>query len=136
MTRNRFKKAKQRSTTTTISSTNHLTTTKAHQFFLEDNDNIDMRKKYIIKNLHPPIDVKDAVNEEYCDNNLLSSDNKTDILRRNITELRKGEFEEVTTGQLNAYIIRLPSSTTNGGSVWIDDQTVELVSPNSDNLST
>ena len=32
---------------------------------------------------------------------------KTDILSTNITELRKGEFEEVTTGQLNAKIIRL-----------------------------
>ena len=58
------------------------------------------------------------------------------IIRRNITELRKGEFEEVTTGQLNANIIRLPSSTTNGGSVSIDDQTVELVPLNLENLGT
>ena len=51
-----------------------------------------------------------------------------------ITELRKGEFEEVTIGQLNANIIRLPSSTTNGGAVWIDDQTVESVSISSNKL--
>ena len=71
MTRNRFNQAKQQTTTTTISSPNHLTTTQAHQLLLEDNDNIDMRKKYINKNLHPPIDMKDAVNKEHCDKNLL-----------------------------------------------------------------
>ena len=49
--------------------------------------------------------------------------------------MRKGEFE-VTTGQLNANIIGLSSSTTNGGTVWIDDNTVELVSLNSSNIST
>ena len=32
-----------------------------------------MRKRYIIKNLQPPIDMKDAVNKEYSGNNLLSS---------------------------------------------------------------
>ena len=126
MTRNRFNQAKQL-TTTTMSSSNHLTTTKAHQLFLEDNDYIDMRKKYIFKNLHPPIDMKDAVSKEYCDNNLLSSNKKADIISKIITEVRKGEFEEAKTGQLIAKIIRLPSSTTNGGSVWIDDQKVELV---------
>ena len=68
MTGNRFNRVKQQSTTTTNSSPNHLTTTKAHQLFL-DNDNIDMREKYIIKNLRPPIDMKDAFNEEYCENN-------------------------------------------------------------------
>ena len=40
---------------------------------------------------------KDVVNKEYCDNNLLSSSNKIDILRRNITELRKGDIDKVTT---------------------------------------
>ena len=66
MSRNRFYQAKKQTTTTKISSLNHLTTTKAHQLFLDDNDNIDMRKKCIIKNLHPPIDLKDAV-KKYCD---------------------------------------------------------------------
>ena len=51
-----------------------------------------------------------------------------------MTELRKSEFEEVTTGQQNANIIRLPSSTTKRGAVRIDDQTVELVSLKSHNL--
>ena len=135
MSTNRCNRAKQQ-TTTTISSPNHLTTTKAHQLFLEDNDNFEMRKNKKIKNLHPPIDMKDAVNKEYWDNNVLSSYNKMEKLSKKITELRKCEFEEVTNGQLNASIIRLPSSTTNGGSVSTDDQTVELVSLNSDNLST
>ena len=78
-------------------STNNLTLSKARGLFLEDNDNIDMKDTYKIKNIHPPIDEKDVVNKEYCDNNLLSSNNKIDILIKNITELRKGEFDEVTT---------------------------------------
>ena len=61
--------------------------------------------------------MKDAVNNEYCYNNLLSCNNKANILIKNMTELRKGEFEVVTTGQLNANNFRLPSSTTNGGYV-------------------
>ena len=48
-----------------------------------------MKDTYKITNVHPPIDQKDVVNKEYCDNNLLSSNNKTDILSKNITELRK-----------------------------------------------
>ena len=46
------------------------------------------------------IDEKDVVNEEYCDNNLLSSSNKIDILSRNITDLRKGDFDKVATKTL------------------------------------
>ena len=129
MTRNRFNQTKHQSKSTSTS-TNNLTLNKARGLFLEDNDNINMKDTYKITNVHPPTDEKDVVNKEYCDNNLLSSNNKIDILSKNITELRKAEFEEVTTGQLNANIIRLPSSTTNGGAVWIDDQTVELVSLN------
>ena len=97
-----------------MSSPNHLTISKAHQLLLDDK-NIDIKSNYKIKNLHRPIDIKDAVNKENCENNLLSSNNKTDISSKNITELRKGEFEEITTGQLNANIFQLPSSTTNGG---------------------
>ena len=59
-----------------------------------------MKDTYKITNVHPPIDEKDVVNKEYCDNNLLSSSNKIDILSRNITELRKGDFDKVTTKTL------------------------------------
>ena len=97
MTRNRFNQAKHKSTST---STNNLTLSKARGLFLEDNDNIDMKDTYKITNVHPPIDEKDVVNKEYCDNNLLSSSNKIDILNKNITELRKGEFDKVTTKTL------------------------------------
>ena len=133
MTRNRFNQAKQKST---LTSTNNLTQSKARGLFLEDNDNIDMKDTYKITNVHPPIDEKDVVNKEYCDNNLLSSSNKIDILSRNITELRKGKFEEVTIDRLNANIIGLPSSTSDGDTVWIDGDTVELVSLNSSNITT
>ena len=91
-----------------------------------------MKDTYKITNVHPP---KDVAIKEYCDNNLLSSNNKLNILSKNITEL-KGEFDEVTTGQLNANIIGLSSSTTDRGTVWIDDKTVELVFLNSSNIST
>ena len=100
MTKNRFNQANYKST---LTSTNNLTLSKARGLFLEDNDNIDMKDIYKITNVHPPIDEKDVVNKEYCDNNLLSSSNKIDILSRIITELRKGDFDKVTTktSQLN-----------------------------------
>ena len=97
MTRNRFNQAKHKSTSTSI---NNLTLSKARGLFLEDNDNIDMKDTYKITNVHPPIDEKDVVNKEHCDNILLSSSNKIDILSRNITELRKGDFDKVTTKTL------------------------------------
>ena len=84
MTRKRFNQAKHKSTSI---STNNLTLSKARGLFLEDKDNIDMKDTYKITNVHPPIDEKDVVNKESCDNKLLSSSNKIDILRRNITEL-------------------------------------------------
>ena len=59
-----------------------------------------MRDTYKITNVHPPIDEKDVVNKECCDNNLLSSSNKIDILIRNITEPRKGDFDKVKTKTL------------------------------------
>ena len=59
-----------------------------------------MKDTYKITNVHPPRDEKDVVNTKYCDNNLLSSSNKIDILSRNITELRKGDFDKVTTKTL------------------------------------
>ena len=64
-----------------------------------------MKETYKITNVPPPIDEKDVVNKEYCDNNLLFSSNKIDILSKNLTELRKGDFDNVTTGQLKATII-------------------------------
>ena len=97
MTRNRFNQAKHKPTST---STNNLTLSKARGLFLEDNDNINMKDTYKITNVHPPRDEKDVVNKEYCDNKLLSSSNKIDILSRNITELRKGDFDKVTTKTL------------------------------------
>ena len=59
-----------------------------------------MKDTYKITNVHPPRDEKDVVIKEYCDNNLLSSSNKIDILSRNITELGKGDFDKVTTKTL------------------------------------
>ena len=102
MTRNRFNQAKHQSGNPLRGSTarNNLTLSKARGLFLEDNDNIDIKDTYKITNVHAPIDEKDVVNEEYCDNNLLSSSNKIDNLSRNITELRKGEFDKVTTTTL------------------------------------
>ena len=95
MTRNRFNQAKNHR-----GNGNNLTLSKARGLFLEDNDSIDMKDTYKITNAHPPIDEKDVVNKEYCDNNLLSSSNKIDILSKNITELRKGDFDKVTTKTL------------------------------------
>ena len=116
MKRNRFNLANyQKTSTSTSTSTKNLTLSKARGLFLEDNDNIDMRNTYKITNVYPIIDKKDVVNKEYRDNNLLSSNNKLYILAKNVTELRKDEIEEVTTGQLNANIIGLSSSTTDGG---------------------
>ena len=59
-----------------------------------------MKDTYKITNVLPPIDEKDVVNKEYRDNNLLSSSNKIDILSKYITQLRKGEFDKVTTKKL------------------------------------
>ena len=102
MTRNRFNQAKHQSenplrgSTSTSTSTINLTLSTARGLFLEDNDNIDMKDTYKITN----VDERDVVNKQYCDNNLLSSSNKLDILSRNITELRKGDFDKVTTKTL------------------------------------
>ena len=39
-----------------------------------------MKDIYKVTNTHPPIDQKDVVNKGYCDNNLLFSSNKKDVL--------------------------------------------------------
>ena len=95
-----------------------------------------MKHTYETTNVHPPIVEKDVINKEYYDNNLLSSNKKLNILSKAITELRKGDFEKFTTGQLNANIIGSQSYTTNDDTEWIDDKTVELVSLISSNIST
>ena len=56
-----------------------------------------MKYTYKITNVHPPIDEKNVVIKEFCDNILLSSSNKIDSLSKNITELRKCEFDKVST---------------------------------------
>ena len=96
MTRNRFNQAKKAS-----SSNISLSPSKAHQLFLEDNHNIDMKDTYKTTTVYIlPIDEKDVLKKEYCDNNLLSSSVKIDFLNNNITELRKGDFDKVTTKTL------------------------------------
>ena len=96
MTRNWFNQAKHKSSST---STNNLTISKARGLFLEDDANINLKNTNKITNVHPPTEEKDVVSKEYCDNNLLSSSNK--ILSRNITELRKGDFDKVTIKHYN-----------------------------------
>ena len=87
MTRNKFYQAKH------ATPTNNLSTSKAHNLFLQVNDNIEMKDTYKVTIVHPPIDEKDVLNKEFCDSNLLFSSNKKDILSKNITELRKGELD-------------------------------------------
>ena len=69
MTRIEFNQAKQQSRKPFLGSAidNSLTTNKARQLVLEDNNKIDM--KYNYKIVHPPIDKQCVVNEEYSDNN-------------------------------------------------------------------
>ena len=59
-----------------------------------------MRDTYKITKVHPAIDEKYIVNKQSCDNNLLSSNKKINTLSKTITELRKGEFDKVTTQTL------------------------------------
>ena len=59
-----------------------------------------MKDTYKITNVYSPRDEKYVVNKEYCDNNIPSSNNEIDILSKNVTELRKGEFDKVTTKPL------------------------------------
>ena len=44
--------------------------------------------------------MKKLLLKEHCDSNLLSSSKKIDNLSKKITELRKGEFDNVTTKTL------------------------------------
>ena len=72
-----------------------------------------MKDTYKITNVHPLIDEKDVVNKEYCDNSLLSSSNKIDILSTNITELRKDDFDKVTTKNLQLNKIQVNEELIN-----------------------
>ena len=83
MTKNRFNQAKHQWQSMAGGPSVSLTVSKARGLFLEDNDNIDMKDTYKITNVHPPIDEKDVVNREYCNNNLLSSNYKINILSKN-----------------------------------------------------
>ena len=60
-----------------------------------------MKDTYKITIVHTPIDEKDVVNKEFCGNIILSSSSKIDFLSKNITELRKGDFDKVTTKHYN-----------------------------------
>ena len=59
-----------------------------------------MNDTYKITIVLPPTDEKVIVNKEFCDNNLIPSSNKIDILSKIITELRKGDFDKVTAKSL------------------------------------
>ena len=59
-----------------------------------------MNDTYKITIVLPPTDEKVIVNKEFCDNNLIPSSNKIDILSKIITELRKGDFYKVTAKSL------------------------------------
>ena len=113
MTRRRFNQAKHQSGNPPLglTSTNNLTLSKSRGLFLEDIDNIDMNDTYKITNVDSPNE-KDVVNKEYCDNKLLSSNNKIDILSKNITELRKGDFDKVTTKTLQLNETRVNDELT------------------------
>ena len=65
-----------------------------------------------ITNVHPPIDEKD-VNKDYCDSNLLSCSNKIEILSKNITELRNGDCDKVTTKTLQLNKIQVNDELIN-----------------------
>ena len=71
-----------------------------------------MKDTYKITNVHPPIDQKYFADKEYYDNNLLSS-NKIDFFSRNITELRKMDFDEVTTKTLQLNKIQVNEELIN-----------------------
>ena len=113
MTRGRFNQAKHQSGNPPLglTSTNNLTLSKSRGLFLEDNDNIDINDTYKITNVDSPNE-KDVVNKEYCDNKLLSSNNKIDIFSKNITELRKGDFDKVTTKTLQLNETRVNDELT------------------------
>ena len=101
MTKLEFNQAKKQSRNPLLGSAvnNNLTTNKVRQLFLEDNDKIDMKYNYRITIVHPPIDKKNVFNEEFF-SIIFSSPKKNDVLSKNITEIRKGDFDKVTIKSL------------------------------------
>ena len=71
-----------------------------------------MKDTYEFTNVHP-IDEKDVVIKECCDSNLISSSNKIDILSKKITELRKSDFDKVTTKTLQLNKIQVNDELIN-----------------------
>ena len=63
----------QANTISQSATSNDLSASKAHQFFLEDNDNTDIRYTYKITKVHTSIEKKDVVNNKFGDSSLLSS---------------------------------------------------------------
>ena len=59
MTTNNFNQTKQ--------ATYSFSTSTANKFFLEDNDNIDVKNTYKMTNEYPPTDEKDVVIKQFCD---------------------------------------------------------------------
>ena len=102
MTRNSFNQTKNEGapSISPVDSWHNLTLSKARGLFLEDIDIIDMKDNYKITNVHHLIDkkmllIKSIVTITYY--HLLI---KLIFLSKNITELRKGDFDKVTTEAL------------------------------------
>ena len=72
-----------------------------------------MNYNYKIKIVHPPIDKKGVVNEEYSDNNFFSHSNKKDVLIENITVIVKGDFDKVITKSLQLNKIQINEELIN-----------------------
>ena len=98
MTRIEFNQAKKQSRNPLLGSAinNNLTTNKVRQLFLEDNNKIDIKYNYRITIVHPAIDLKKVFLMKSFLTIIFSSPNKNVVLSKNITELRKGEFEQNT----------------------------------------
>ena len=82
--------------------------------------------------MHLPIEEKDVVNIQYCDNNLFSTSNIIDISIKNITELRKGDFDKVTTKILQLNKIQVNEKLINE----FFKSTIEVTIYNSNIIST
>ena len=89
MTRKKFNQANQQTVISSADRRDNLTLSQAHQLFLEVNKKIEMKSNYMIKNLHLPLDMKLGVFKNYCENNLLSSNSRTDILSKKLKRVKK-----------------------------------------------
>ena len=91
-----------------------LTTNKANQLFLADNEFFDMNNTL-------------TVNKECCYFKLMTSNNEINMLSRNKNGIRKTTFEQVKTRQWNTTFFRLPTSS-------IDENTTDISLENSNHL--